>query len=101
MENNHNRTCTTCGKEYRYCPKCTRDKDKPKWLFAFCSEECKEIYQILNDEQYKRISTAEAKARLSKVDMSEKTFDEATQAVIDRILSYSGYDTQDNTQEMI
>ena len=35
------RICVTCGTTYEYCPKCTKDADKPVWMVAFHTEECK------------------------------------------------------------
>jgi hypothetical protein len=91
MEANKKRRCIICGKEYSYCPKCRKDKDKPVWMFTFDSQNCHDIYQVLIDEQYGHITEAEAKAALQKLDLSsKKDFDENTRILIDKILSYSG-----------
>jgi hypothetical protein len=91
MEANKKRRCIICGKEYSYCPKCRKDKDKPVWMFTFDSQNCHDIYQVLIDEQYGHITEAEAKAKLQKLDLSGKAnFDEATRTLVEKIMNYSG-----------
>lgn len=41
------RICVTCGTTYEYCPKCTKDADKPVWMVAFHTEECRKVYNII------------------------------------------------------
>lgn len=64
------RICSTCGKEYKYCPKCREDADKPLWHFAWCSENCKTIYEITAAFEDGRITATEAKTQLDKLDLS-------------------------------
>lgn len=40
------RICVACGTTYEYCPKCTKDADKPVWMVAFHTEECRKVYNI-------------------------------------------------------
>ena len=40
------RRCVVCGSEYKFCPRCNEDADKPLWYFTFCAEQCKNIYNI-------------------------------------------------------
>lgn len=42
------RICVTCGTTYEYCPKCTKDADKPVWMVAFHTEESGKRKQIHN-----------------------------------------------------
>lgn len=41
------RICVTCGTTYEFCPKCTKDADKPVWMVAFHTEECRKVYNII------------------------------------------------------
>lgn len=41
------RICMTCGKEYEYCPTCGKQKNEPKWKYAWDTEECKNVYDAL------------------------------------------------------
>lgn len=43
------RKCYTCRQEYEYCPDCLTDYNKPKWMFCFCSEECKDVYNVISN----------------------------------------------------
>lgn len=73
----HKRICYICRKTYSYCPQCEEDAMKPTWMFAFCSEKCKKINDILAGHTSGRISTQEAKRALEEIkfsieDISEK-----------------------------
>lgn len=48
MAKRRTRNCYTCLKEYQYCPNCAIDYNKPRWMFSFCCEECKDVYQIIS-----------------------------------------------------
>lgn len=61
------RTCVVCRNKYDYCPICSRDKDKPTWMFAFCSPECKDLDNILAGHTSGRISTEDAKKQLTSL----------------------------------
>ena len=49
------RTCVVCGKQYEYCNKCRKYENLPLWMFTFCSERCKSIYNITSNYEDKRI----------------------------------------------
>ena len=66
------RTCVVCGKQYEYCNKCRKYENLPLWMFTFCSERCKSIYNITSNYEDKRISIDEAKEQLNKFDLSDK-----------------------------
>ena len=40
------RQCTICSSTYQYCPNCSDFDRLPRWMDAYCSERCKEIYNI-------------------------------------------------------
>lgn len=83
------RICSTCRSEYRFCPRCNEDKDKPNWYFAFCSENCKDIYDVTSNYGWGNISAKEAKERISKLDLSKiENFGESYQNTIAKINSY-------------
>lgn len=83
------RMCSTCRSEYRFCPRCNEDKDKPNWYFAFCSENCKDIYDITSNYSWGNISEKEAKEKLSKLNLSKiNNFGESYQNTIAKINSY-------------
>jgi gas vesicle protein len=65
------RICATCRQKYHYCPRCRQDADKPYFYFTFCSENCKDIYNVTSSFEDGRISASEAKAQLDKLDLSK------------------------------
>lgn len=67
------RTCVVCRKQYSFCPKCGKDKDKPLWLFTFCSEECKNIYETMSLYENNEISANDAKDKLDKLKFDDES----------------------------
>ena len=60
----YKRICHTCGKEYEYCPNCAAFESQPKWKSNWCSEECKDVWNILVRYNTEKISAAEVKSVL-------------------------------------
>ena len=71
MEIRYERTCTLCGRAYKYCNSCSKDKLKPVWYNLFDRENCKDIFQALNDYNFELITKEEAAQRLNQCDLSE------------------------------
>lgn len=66
------RTCCVCRREHLFCPQCRpEDRNKPTWYFAYCSENCKDIYTVTSDYEDKKISADDAKKQLDKLDLSQ------------------------------
>ena len=64
------RICLSCGCEYDYCPNCDKDRHKPTWMFVFHSEQCKEVFSILEKYGRQEITKTQAKEDLSKYNLS-------------------------------
>lgn len=65
------RTCVVCGKKYSFCPVCDpKDAKLEPWHFAWCSEDCKEIYGVTSAFEDGRMSAIEAEEKLEKLDLS-------------------------------
>lgn len=62
--------CAVCYKPYEYCPVCGKDKDKPTWMFTFCSENCHDIYLITSSYANHKLTANKAKNKLDKLDLS-------------------------------
>ena len=88
MSKNDLRMCCVCHKEYSFCLFCNpEDRLKPTWHFAYCSENCKDIYNITSAFEDGRITDTEAKAKLEKLDLNEKdNFGESYQKSIASIM---------------
>ena len=65
------RECLCCGKSYKYCPNCGKDEKKPLWYDSFCSENCKDIFDITTEYYFGHITKDKAKEGFSKCDLSK------------------------------
>ena len=81
------RICCVCRGEHIFCPQCRpEDRNKPTWYFAYCSENCKDIYAVTSDYENGNISADEAKVQLDKLDLSQiANFGESYQKAIMKI----------------
>ena len=80
------RTCCVCHKEYSFCLCNPEDRNKPTWYFAYCSENCKDIYSATSDYENGNISADEAKTQLDRLDLSQiANFGESYQKAIMKI----------------
>ena len=87
MSKNDLRMCCVCHKEYSFCLCNPEDRLKPAWHFAYCSENCKDIYNITSAFEDGRITDIDAKAKLEKLDLNEKdNFGESYQKSIASIM---------------
>ena len=64
------RKCVLCGKEYEYCPNCPKDSRKPLWHKLYHSENCRNIFEALNNYNFKLATKEETQEILSKCDLS-------------------------------
>ena len=63
------RTCCVCRQKFSFCPVCnSEDMNKPLWHFAYCGENCKNIYEITSAFEDGRMTDIEAKEKLEKLD---------------------------------
>lgn len=63
----YERICVTCGKQYRYCKNCSEFSHLPTWMYAYCSEPCKDTYMVLNKYDFKHITAEEAQEELERL----------------------------------
>lgn len=104
--------CAVCYKPYEYCPVCGKDKNKPTWMFTFCSENCHDIYLTTSSYANHKLTANKAKIKLDKLDLSGlNDFGGSYQNIIadinenvesDKIENITTQDTTDNlTKENI
>ena len=67
----HGRICSVCNTEYAYCPNCNSYDSKPRWMFLFCSENCKDIFETVSAYNQGRIDTKTARKRLEECDLQK------------------------------
>ena len=64
------RKCVLCGKEYEYCPSCPKDMSKALWHKLYDSENCRNIFEALNNYNFKLATKEETRKILAKYDLS-------------------------------
>lgn len=69
--NKKSRICAVCRDQYKYCPHCREDRDKPTWHFIFCSSNCKGIYDVTSKFENGELTANMAKEMLSNLDLSK------------------------------
>ena len=74
MNKNNLRMCCVCHKEYPFCLCNPEDRLKPTWHFAYCSENCKDIYSVTSAFEDGRMTDIEAKEKLEKLDLTKKEY---------------------------
>lgn len=62
--------CLCCGTTYSYCNNCWDYRGLPTWMNSFHDENCKDIFQICTDYNFKLLTKEQAKEALSKCDLS-------------------------------
>lgn len=83
-----NKTCILCGKKYSYCSRCSEFDHLPRWMECYCSENCKNIFNILSGYTMKDYTKEEAKSLLEKCDLSYKSdFHHTNQEYINSIMA--------------
>lgn len=87
MAKDNLRTCAVCRSAYKYCPNCAEFKNKPAYMFTFCSDNCHDIYAVINDYVSEKISAKAARCKLDTLDLSNvANFADDFQNVIGQIL---------------
>ena len=67
----HISKCIICGKKYEYCGHCAKENTRNMWRNLYCSENCRNIYDICGKCVAKTIKADEAYNRLSRLDTSK------------------------------
>lgn len=67
------RSCCLCTKIYKYCPDCSGTVKKGEtWRMLYCSENCRDIFNVLSQKAFGHIGNEEAAERLSKLDITKR-----------------------------
>ena len=59
------RKCVLCGTQYIYCPHC-KDDPKETWRFLYCSDNCRDVYHIIELWIAKKLTSVQARNQLEK-----------------------------------
>lgn len=86
-----NKVCYFCGKKYYYCPTCRDDIKKPSWYTMWCSEQCKNLDNIVAAHRSDKITTEEAKKRIEKLNINVNDIEFARETLkkyFNKIMNY-------------
>lgn len=93
----YERICIVDRKEYRYCDKCGKFIAREGGL-RFCSDNCKDIYEVCSAYKFGHITAEEAKEKLDKLDISGlENFVEPLQENIYEILGKTNKEDAERT----
>lgn len=79
------RQCTICSSTYQYCPNCSDFDRLPRWMDAYCSERCKEIYNIVAGYLNHWLEPEVEAARLSELELDEEYIGKLSDTMKDAI----------------
>ena len=81
------RKCTLCRESYSFCPVCNpKDAQLEPWHYAWCSQNCKDIYEVTAGFENGDISASEAKSKLDSLDLSKyENYGESYKITINKI----------------
>lgn len=96
------RRCAVCGSEYKFCPRCTEDKSKPLFYFTFCSENCRDIYDITSKFENGYITATNANTQFKKIDLAKlDNFGTSYKSSINKIMKSTTVITVGNVSDEI
>ena len=78
------RKCIVCGSLYDYCPNCSNEQ--PRWRFLFDTKNCNDIWEVFNAYRTKQVDAAQAEKDLRQLDLSqEDNFDPVWKSMLIKI----------------
>lgn len=68
------RKCKLCPTAhiYEYCTSCIKKEDIIQWKLQFDNENCRDVYKVLSEFAFGRLSANDAKRQLDKLEVPNK-----------------------------
>lgn len=68
------RKCKLCptAHTYEYCTSCIKKEDIIPWKLQFDTENCRDVYKVLSEFAFGRLSANDAKRQLDKLEVPNK-----------------------------
>ena len=68
------RKCKLCPTAhiYEYCTSCIKKEDIIQWKLQFDTENCRDVYKVLSEFAFGRLSANDAKRQLDKLEVPNK-----------------------------
>lgn len=79
------RKCIVCGKTYEFCPHCNKDNNI-RWMAEYCSQDCKQAFDICSRFVGGAISGEEAYEKFSKLQLNN--IKDSIKDSVDKIMTY-------------
>lgn len=99
----NNRICLVCGKAYEYCGSCD-GKRLPIWMNLYHDENCRQIFNAVNDYNHGLATKEQSRERLSACNLNMDIKD-SIQKVINELMASEepkpAEETDKNTVETI
>ena len=64
------KTCIVCGKKYEYCGHCDKGGQENRWKTNYCSENCRDIFNVISRYVNNHISKEDARNELIDKDLN-------------------------------
>lgn len=97
----HERICIVCGTSYKYCRRCGKYTPRQGGEM-FCSDNCRDIFNVCSRFVTGKISAIEAKALLDNLDLSNiENFQKALKGDIERIMQEAAPVDVETTSEVV
>lgn len=76
------RTCKICGKQYEYCSHCPSKNLIEPWRSLYCSEGCRDSFEIMGQYVIGKMTADEAKEKLESFGISPNKVRDIHKAVL-------------------
>lgn len=76
------RTCKICGKQYEYCSHCPSKNLIEPWRNLYCSEGCREAFEVMGKYSAGKMDVAEARTKLESFGISPNKVRDIHKAVV-------------------
>jgi len=83
------RTCKICNKQYEYCGHCPSKNLIEPWRNLYCSEECRDAFEIMGKYVSGKITAIEARKKLDDYGLSPNKVRDIHKAVVANIFRES------------
>ena len=64
------RVCIICNGRYDYCPNCS--EEQPRWKFLFDEQNCNNIWEVFNAYRTGQMDATQANKELQQLDLSKE-----------------------------
>lgn len=91
----YERECITCKTHYEYCTRCSEFDHLPKWMWMYCSDNCRTIFNVATDYHAGDMNKEEAMEKLSNCDLSKREqFNDSVARVLDKLFEQESSDAK-------